>query len=113
MSDGRQRPHSSNFDITVNQIALGSATLSWKPPTENADGSALTDLAGYRSTMAAIATISPKSVVLNNPGLTRYVVENLSPAKWYFAMTSVNSNGVESDALGDCVQDDQLNPRTD
>ncbi len=44
----RQRPHSRNFDITVNQIALGSATLSWKPPTENADGSALTNLAGYR-----------------------------------------------------------------
>ena len=37
-----------NFNITVHQIAEGSATLSWMPPTENADGSALTDLAGYR-----------------------------------------------------------------
>ncbi len=34
--------------------------------------------------------------MLNNPGLTRYVVENLTPARWHFEMTSVNSDGVES-----------------
>jgi hypothetical protein len=35
-------------------------------------------------------------IVLNNPGLMRYVVENLSPATWHFAMTSFNRRGRES-----------------
>jgi len=28
--------------------------------------------------------------------MTRYVIENLSPATWYFSMTSYNSGGIES-----------------
>ncbi len=35
----RRRAALAAFDISVNQIAAGAATLSWKPPTENADGS--------------------------------------------------------------------------
>ena len=36
------------FSITVTQVGLGSMSLSWTPPTQNTDGSALTDLAGYK-----------------------------------------------------------------
>jgi len=96
VSDGRDSAALVNFDITVNGIALGSATLSWNPPTENSDGSALSDLSGYRIYYGKNAASPGQSVVVNNPGLTRYVIENLSPAKWYFTMTSVNSSGVES-----------------
>ena len=39
-------------------------------------------------------------VVVNNPGLTRYVIENLTPARWYFSMTSVNSRGSRKLPLG-------------
>ena len=56
----------------------------------------LTDLAGYRIYYGRSATQLNQSVVLNNPGLTRYVVENLSPAQWHFAMSSVNASGAES-----------------
>jgi hypothetical protein len=31
-----------------------------------------------------------------NPGLVRDVIENLSPATWYFAMTAYNAAGLES-----------------
>ena len=96
VSDGQATTNLTDFNITVNAIALGSATLSWNPPTENVDGTALTDLSGYRIYYGRSATQLNQSVVLNNPGLTRYVVENLAPAQWHFAMTSVNSSGVES-----------------
>lgn len=96
VSDGENSAALPNFDITVNQIALGSATLSWMPPTQNADGSALADLAGYRIYYGSNANAMNQKVALNNPGLTRHVVENLSPAIWYFSMTSVNSAGFES-----------------
>jgi len=96
VSDGQATARLDGFDITVNAIALGQATLSWNPPTENADGSTLTDLAGYRIYYGRNRDNLTQVVVLDNPGLTRHVVENLTPARWYFEMTSVNSNGVES-----------------
>jgi hypothetical protein len=34
--------------------------------------------------------------VINNAGVTTYVVENLAPATWFFAVTAVTSSGAES-----------------
>jgi len=96
VSDGKDTASLAAFNISVNQIALGQATLSWNPPTENADGSALTDLAGYKLYYGRNQSNLSQVVVLNNPGLTRYVVENLTQARWFFSMTSVNSEGTES-----------------
>ena len=96
VSDGQASVSLASFDVSVNGTALGAATLSWTPPTENADGTVLTDLAGYRIYYGRSTNSLNQSVVLNNPGLTRYVVENLSPAIWYFVMTSVNGEGTES-----------------
>ena len=56
----------------------------------------MTDLAGYRIYYGRSPNFLDQSVVLNNPGLTRHVVENLTPANWHFEMTSVNQGGVES-----------------
>jgi hypothetical protein len=94
--DGKVATSLNPFNITVGEIAMGSATLSWNPPTQNADGSVLSDLAGYKIYYGRDADSLGRTVVLNNPGLTRYVIEDLSPDVWYFTVTSVNSEGVES-----------------
>jgi hypothetical protein len=96
VSDGKSTASLAAFDVTVDQIAVGSATLSWTPPTQNADGSALTDLAGYRIYYGRNRDNLTRVIELSNPGLTRYVIENLTQARWFFTMTSVNSSGVES-----------------
>jgi len=96
VSDGTDQASLTAFDVSVDPVAVGSATLSWNPPTDNTDGSALTDLAGYRIYYGRSADQLSRSVVISNPGLTRYVIENLVPARWYFAMTSVNASGKES-----------------
>jgi hypothetical protein len=96
VSDGQGAAALSNFDISVDAIAVGSATLSWNPPLQNADGSALTDLTGYKIYYGRDAKNLGRSLVIDNPGLTRFVIENLTPARWYFTMTSVNTDGVES-----------------
>ena len=97
VSDGKDQTALQRFSITVNQIATGSATLSWQPPTKNSDGTTLTDLSGYKIYYGRDASGLDQIVTLDNPGLTLYVIENLSPATWYFEMTSYNSQGVESD----------------
>lgn len=96
VSDGQVSASLPAFDISVNQTGDGSATLSWTPPMENADGSTLTNLAGYRIYVGRAANALTRVIFLNNPGLTRYVVEDLSAATWYFAMTAVNTHGKES-----------------
>lgn len=96
VSDGKASTSLPAFDISVRQLADGSVTLSWLPPTENADGSVLTNLAGYRIHFGLSVDAMTRVIVLDNPGLTRHVVENLSPATWYFAMTAVNAKGKES-----------------
>lgn len=97
VSDGTLGASTSQFAINVTQIGLGTATLSWTPPTQNADGSTLVNLAGYRIYYGQSPSQLSESIVIDSAGLSTYVVENLSPATWYFSMTAVNSSGVESE----------------
>lgn len=74
----------------------GSVTISWTPPTENTDGSALTNLAGYHIYYGTSQSNLSQLVKITNPGLATYVLGNLATTTYYFAMTSVNSKGEES-----------------
>ena len=96
VSDGAASASLSAFAIEVSQAALGSMTLSWTPPTENTDGTALTNLAGYRIYYGLSEGNYPNRVVIDTVGLSSYVVENLIPDTYYVVATSVNSMGVES-----------------
>jgi len=96
VSDGKATAQLAAFTLTVEQIGTGSATLSWTPPSENTDGSALTDLAGYKVYYGRSPDSLTEVANITSAGVTRYVVENLTPATWYFAMTSYNASGVES-----------------
>ncbi|HEU0225980.1 MAG TPA: putative Ig domain-containing protein [Steroidobacteraceae bacterium] len=100
VSDGSAQASLGVFSIAVNQIANGSVTLSWIPPTTNEDGTTLTDLAGYRIYYGRSANALDQTITIGNAGTTRWVVENLSTATWYFAMTSYRTNGIESERTG-------------
>jgi hypothetical protein len=97
VSDGTTTVALAAFTITVTQVANGTATISWIPPTQNTDGTPLTDLGGYRIYYGTSSTNLAQMVELDNPGLTRYVVQNLSPATWYFTMRAFRTNGTESE----------------
>ncbi len=74
-----------------------AATLSWQPPTENTDGSPLTDLAGYKIYYGTDVGNYPEVITIDNAGVTSYVVDNLANGTtYYFVLTAFNSNGVES-----------------
>ena len=96
VSDGNASASLASFSIAVNAISLGSVTLNWTPPTENEDGTALTDLAGYRFYWGTAPGNYTDSVTINNPGLSSYVVNNLASGTYEFVATSFNAAGVES-----------------
>ena len=96
VSDGQVSSSLPAFEIAVNQFGEASVTLTWLPPTENLDGTALTDLHGYRIYLGETEHNLHRVIELRNPGLTAFMVENLRPATWYFAMTSFNRDGAES-----------------
>lgn len=96
VSDGSASASLAAFDITVTQVALGSMSLSWTPPTENTDGSALTDLAGYRIYYGTSEGNYPNRIVIDTAGISSYVVENLVPDTYFVVATSVNADGIES-----------------
>jgi len=96
VSDGQDSTALSPFAIAVTAISNGRATLSWTAPTENTDGSTLSNLAGYRIRYGTSAGALSQTIVINNASVTTYVVEDLAPATWYFAVTAVNSSGSES-----------------
>lgn len=74
----------------------GTVTINWTPPTENVDGSTLTNLSGYDIHYGTSSGNYTQTITVSNPGLATYVVSNLAPGTYYFAVGAVNSAGIES-----------------
>jgi hypothetical protein len=96
VSDGSATASLAAFNIQVVGTATGSATLTWTPPTQNTDGSPLNNLAGYRVYWGTSQGSYSSSVTIANPGLATYVVNQLTPARWYFVVTAYSATGTES-----------------
>jgi len=80
----------------------GNATVSWDAPTSNTNGSALTDLYGYRIYYGSSEGEMTETVQITNVGIQTYVIENLKAGTWYFAVQALNIDGTES-PLSDVV----------
>ena len=104
VSDGDASARLTPFSITVSQAALGSISLSWSAPTQNTDGTALTNLAGYVLYYGQSSGNYNKTVPIDNPSISTYVIENLVPDTYYFVATAVNTTGGESDYSGEAVK---------
>jgi hypothetical protein len=96
VSDGKTSTSLAAFSVAVVQASVGSAALNWTPPTQNSDGSALTDLAGYRIYYGTSAGALTQTVQVASAGMASYVIENLAPATYYFALKAYSSTGAES-----------------
>ncbi|HUN73061.1 MAG TPA: fibronectin type III domain-containing protein [Steroidobacteraceae bacterium] len=86
----------SSSSSTAAAAGPNAVSLSWLPPTENTNGSALTDLTGYTIYYGTQSQNYTSQIQVTNPGLTTYVVDNLPPGTYYFAVTATASNGLQS-----------------
>lgn len=97
-STSSQTAKLASFRITVAAAnTQGSATLSWTPPTQNTDGSAVQNLGGYNIYYGASTTAMTNKIQVTNAGLTSYTVSGLTSGTHYFGISAYTSAGVESD----------------
>ncbi|MEM8766641.1 MAG: hypothetical protein AAGE43_04305 [Pseudomonadota bacterium] len=87
-------PGGSALDMVAIRVN-GTATLNWQAPTENVDGSALTDLAGYRVYYGDASRSYTEMTDVANPGATS-VNLTLPSGDYYVAMTALDAEGNES-----------------
>jgi hypothetical protein len=95
-SGGGSGSDSGASGVSVVQKGDGTALLSWTPPTENTDNSALTDLAGYKIYYGTFSGDYDNTITIDNEGLSSYLVEELAAVDWCFVVTAFNLSGIES-----------------
>jgi len=76
--------------------SVGAATIEWLAPLTATDGSTLTNLAGYRIYYGTDFKRMTSRIEVKNAGVLTYVIEGLTPATYYFAVTAINIHGQES-----------------
>lgn len=74
---------------------LGTVALRWQAPTENVDGSPLTDLAGYRIYYGSDSRSYGNTVEVLDPGSTEASFTAPS-GDYYVTMTALDAEGNES-----------------
>jgi hypothetical protein len=73
-----------------------SADVSWTAPTTNINGSALTDLAGFRIYYGTSSGKLNQTIDVPNAAASDYVVQGLAQGTWYFAVAAYTNEGLES-----------------
>ena len=92
VTDGSASASLAPFDLEVQQIPLGSATVSWDVPLTNADDSPLTDLDKYRVHYGTASQDYSLMVEVNDPNATEVTINGLQAGTWFFAVQAVDQS---------------------
>jgi len=69
--------------------------LRWRAPTQNVDGSPLTDLAGYNVYWGTESRVYQGVHTIDDPAVTQWEAD-LPPGSYYFALTAFDADRSES-----------------
>jgi hypothetical protein len=86
---------STNYTLTCSW-GTGTARVSWAAPTTNTDGSALTNLAGFRVYYSTTNGSFSQSTLVSDTTSRSATIAALAPGTWYFTVRALNSNQVAS-----------------
>jgi hypothetical protein len=74
-------------------VVTGFLHISWTPPTTNADGTPLTDLAGFVIRYGTIAGAYTQSVTVNDPLATSYQIDGLPVGVYFVVVVAFDTSG--------------------
>lgn len=104
VSDGVHQVSLEPFQIDVATPASDAAavaergiTLSWQPPTQNADGSPVAADLRYRVHIGTESRTYSDAILLPEHEDLRYRIAPLAPGTYYLAMTTLTPDGIESE----------------
>jgi len=98
-SNGQYSSNLPAFSVVVTKAATaatGSATVDWTPPTENTNGSSLTNLAGFRIYYGTSSGNLSQMVQVSSSTQTSYTIANLAAGTWYFGGVAYTTAGTQS-----------------
>lgn len=90
-----------NYVLACTFTADTQAIVSWEAPTTNTDGTALTDLAGFKvywnsGDPSMVTAPTGKVRAITNGTTLTTTITGLTAGNWYFAVTALKASGVES-----------------
>ncbi len=95
VSDGSLSASLTTFAITVTQApATGTAQLSWTAPTQNTDGSSLSDLAGYHVYHGTSPTALTDVIEIDGTSMTTFTFDQLG--EWHALLRGIELQRCES-----------------
>ena len=91
---------------TVAAQRVGSVNLSWRAPAERVDGEslALTEIAGYRIYYGTRSGQYDFQAPIDDAYTSSITIDDLPVGTYYFVMTTVDVNGLESGYSGEAVK---------
>ena len=87
---------SSGNSLGMVTVQVVDKFIRWQAPTENVDGTPLTDLAGYVIYWGTSSRDYTGSQTINSPTATEWEATMLAPGTYYFAMTAFDGENNES-----------------
>ena len=100
-SDGKASGALGPFSVSVSgTAATGQASLHWTNPTQNTNGSPLTNLAGVRIYYGPSTSSMTQLAQVTGPSVTSYTASNLGAGTWYFGAVAYTTTGAQSSMSG-------------
>lgn len=86
---------STNFTLTCSWNG-GTALVRWTAPTQNTNGSALTNLGSFRILYGSAANALNQSYTVSDVTARQATISALTPGTWYFAVRARTTGNLES-----------------
>ena len=97
VSDGQASSALAPFSISVTgAAATRQVIVDWSPPTQNTNGTALTNLAGVRVYYGPSASNLSQLTEVVGTAVKSYTISNLSAGTWYFGAVAYTTTGAQS-----------------
>lgn len=100
VSNAGSQATSATASVTVvDSVITQSALLTWTAPTTRANGERLpaSEIAGYEIYMSTSSNGPFNSVATTEGNETQAIVKDLTPGTYYFGITTLDTNGLESE----------------